>query len=180
MTLALVSACSSFAFGKLVGPPGWNAEGMDKQHAGAVGASWVLGSFDPCTTGGPLTVTGFAFTTSSNLVITGWAHRLNNTGGGIGMQPGIIASTDFHTGQATITSTCADAKANRPDPNGAYGNLFVIEVHRTTAATGWADGLTVSYRSTVSNAVHKSYWPVGFYLCGNTPIDDPRLAGDCS
>ena len=139
---------------------------------GPTSTSWVFGSFDPCVTSGSVTVTGFKFTTSSNFVMTDWGYQVNHHSG-TGVHRGTIISSGLHHGPATITNTCGDT-ASTDSTN--LGDLFAVQVHRVSAATGWSVGLDVTYRSGGSS--HVSHWPLGFALCGTTPLPHNDILGD--
>jgi hypothetical protein len=147
--------------------------GSGNSTPGPPSTSWVFGSFDPCVTSGSVTVTGFKFTKSSNFVMTDWGYQVNHHSG-TGVHPGTITSSGLHHGPATITNTCADTKANTDTTN--LGDLFAVQVRRVNAATGWSVGLDVTYRSGGSS--HVSHWPLGFALCGNTPLPHNDILGD--
>ena len=175
LVVPVLSACGSGpAAPKLVwGADHWNGSG--NHYPGPVSTPFTFGAMDPCVTSGSVTVIGFAFTTSSGLVLTGWGSRPNPFIIGKNMQGGTsrrLVNTGFTVGPATIDDSC--------DVEGApVGDEFAIEMYRTSAATGWANGLTVSYRSGTSKKVRTSYWDLGFALCGNTVPPDDRLANLC-
>ena len=146
------------------------SSGSSNIHPGPPSTSWVFGSFDPCVTSGSVTVTGFTFATSSDLVMTDWGYQVNHHFG-TGVHPGTIRSSGLHHGPVVITNTCTD---DNTDTN--LGDLFAVQVHRTSAATGWSVGLDVTYRS--GGTSHVSHWPLGFALCGNTPLPHSEILGD--
>ena len=148
------------------------SSGSANIHPGPPSTSWVFGSFDPCVTSGSVTVTGFKFATSSDFVLTDWGYEANHHFG-TGVHPGTITSSGLHHGPVAITNTCADTKANTGTN---LGDLFAVQVHRTSVATGWSVGLEVTYRS--GGASHISSWPLGFALCGNTPLPRNEILGD--
>ena len=151
--------------------------GSGNINPGPVSTSWVFGSFDPCVDGGPVTVTGFKFSKSSGLVLTDWGYQVNHHSG-TGVHPGTVQSSGLQHGPVTITNLCSDTKANRASAGGNFGDLFAVVAHRTTGGSGWSSGLDVTYRS--GGKSHKSHWPLGFALCGNTPLPrDDLLTGLC-
>lgn len=70
----------SGSYGRLRWAGSSTSQSMNSAHAGPAGTTWVFGSYNPCVTANPVTVTGIKFTKSSGLAMTGWGHKSTAVG----------------------------------------------------------------------------------------------------
>jgi hypothetical protein len=159
----------------------WGGGEMSAGSPNVAGAPYTFGDMDPCVNRGSVTVTKITSTQSAGVEVSAWGGRPNPFEHGvsrIGAEDGggkiaTVVQAGFQTGPRVVHNLCS-GRADEKD-----GYEFAIELRRTGAATGWAHGLTVTYRS--RGGTHTLHLPLNYVQCGNTKpsYPDPRMAGLC-
>lgn len=124
----------SGSYGRLRWAGSSTSQSMDSAHAGPAGTTWVFGSYNPCVTANPVTVTGIKFTKSSGLAMTGWGHKINR-GRGIGSARGTVTKNGFQAGAAQVTLPCSSVRDPNPRTGACCSSLS------STARQGLPGGL---------------------------------------
>ena len=164
---------------KLIWGGGW----MNAGYGSAVtGVPYTYGDLNPCVNKGSVTVLKITPTRSAGITLDGWGSRPNPFDHGVthigaedgGNKVATVTEAGFHVGPRRVVNLCTDRSTTRDKyPNDFE---FAVELRRTGAATGWAYGLTVTYRS--GGGTHTAQWPMGYVLCGNTSPTYPTKTMD--